>query len=86
MIGMEFRGVSIDLLFARLTQDTVPDDDSVYHEDAILKNLDNATEISLNGPRVTQMIYRHDDSHIHTLPIFVSSFFLPFFSFNNIQK
>ena len=58
MIGLEFRGVAIDLLFARLSTEQVPDNDDVYHDDKILKNLDSATEISLNGPRVTYMIYK----------------------------
>ena len=58
MIGLEFRGVAIDLLFARLSTEQVPDNDDVYHDDKILRNLDSATEISLNGPRVTYMIYK----------------------------
>ena len=58
MIGLEFRGVAIDLLFARLSSEQVPDNDDVYHDDKILRNLDVATELSLNGPRVTYMIYK----------------------------
>lgn len=56
MIGMEFRGVSIDLLFARLSSDNVPEKEEDFYDDKILRNLDEATEISLNGPRVTQLI------------------------------
>ena len=58
MIGLEFRGVAIDLLFARLSTETVEDgNDSMFWDDKILRNLDDATEITLNGPRVTQLIY-----------------------------
>ena len=56
MIGMEFRGVNIDLLFARLASDTVPDKEDEFYDDKILRNLDETSVITLNGPRATQLI------------------------------
>eukprot|EP01034_Spumella_vulgaris_P023186 gene23186-29381_t len=49
--------ISIDLLFARLAENTVPKDIDIL-DDKILKGLDDATEKSLNGPRVTNMIFK----------------------------
>ena len=58
IIEFEFKGVNIDLLFARLPTDIIPKDPDAYDDDKILKNVDSATEIILNGPRVTNMIYK----------------------------
>lgn len=55
VISFDFRGVNIDLLFARLAENTVPRDIDIL-DDRILIGLDEATEKSLNGPRVTNMI------------------------------
>lgn len=57
LISFDFRGVSIDLLFARLAQNSVPKDLDIL-DDNILIGLDEPTEKSLNGPRVTNMIFK----------------------------
>lgn len=57
IMSFDIRGVNIDLLFARLNMNSVPEDINIL-DDKILKNLDTATEKSLNGPRVTDMIVR----------------------------
>ena len=55
VMELEFSGVSIDLLFARMSENVVKDDLDILDDD-VLRNLDSATEKSLNGPRVTDMI------------------------------
>lgn len=55
VMELEFCGISIDLLFARLGDNIVRPDLDIL-DDRILRNLDSATEKSLNGPRVTDMI------------------------------
>jgi poly(A) polymerase len=57
LISFDFRGVSIDLLFARLQSNNVPKDLDIL-DDNMLIGLDEATEKSLNGPRVTNMIFK----------------------------
>jgi poly(A) polymerase len=57
VMSFDYRGVSIDLLFARLAQNIVPKDLDIL-DDNILIGLDEATEKSLNGPRVTNMIFK----------------------------
>lgn len=57
MIGFDFQGVSIDLLFARLADNAVPKDLDIL-DDKILTGLDVTAEKSLNGPRVTNMIVK----------------------------
>ena len=57
VISFDFRKVNIDLLFARLASNTVPESLDIL-DDNILIGLDEATEKSLNGPRVTEMIYK----------------------------
>ena len=55
ILTFDWEGVNIDLLFARLNSATAPaslDIDS----DKILDGVDSATEKSLNGPRVTNLI------------------------------
>lgn len=56
VMSFDFDGVSIDLLFARLSDNVVPDNLDIL-DDALLDGLDDATEKSLNGPRVTMMIH-----------------------------
>jgi poly(A) polymerase len=61
VMSFDFRGpnglnVSIDLLFARMAENTVPGNLNIL-DDKILTGLDEATEKSLNGPRVTNMIF-----------------------------
>jgi len=51
------RGVNIDLLFAQLPMNTVPESTDIDN-DAILNAVDSASEKSLNGPRVTNLIYK----------------------------
>ena len=55
IMSFDFDGVSIDLLFARLADNVVVDNLDIL-DDNILTGLDDATEKSLNGPRVTMMI------------------------------
>ncbi len=56
-MSFDFDGVSIDLLFARLAENIVPDNlNTIILEDGVLTGLDDATEKSLNGPRVTLMV------------------------------
>lgn len=57
LISFDFSGVSIDLLFARLAVNVVPKDLDIL-DDEVLIGLDNETEKSLNGPRVTEMIVK----------------------------
>jgi len=57
IISFDFREVNIDLLFARLAENAVPRDIDIL-DDRILVGLDEATEKSLNGPRVTNMIFK----------------------------
>lgn len=57
IMSFDFEGVSIDLLFARLAENIVPKNLNEYVlDDHILIGIDEATEKSLNGPRVTNMI------------------------------
>ena len=55
LMSFDFDGVSIDLLFARMADNVVPENLDIL-DDSILTGLDDATEKSLNGPRVTMMI------------------------------
>lgn len=55
IMSFDFRKVSIDLLFARLVDNVVPKNLDIL-DDRILIGLDVASEKSLNGPRVTNMI------------------------------
>lgn len=56
IISFDYREVSIDLLFARMAENVIPKDIDIL-DDKILVGLDEATEKSLNGPRVTSMIF-----------------------------
>ena len=55
ILTFDWEGVNIDLLFARLNSASVPDDFDIDN-DAVLDGVDSATEKSLNGPRVTNLI------------------------------
>lgn len=58
LIELVFEGVSIDLLFARLPNDTVPDDYDACLDDNYILKADPVTTSALNGPRVTEIISR----------------------------
>ena len=53
----DFDEVNIDLLFAAVPIDSVPRDFDI-NDDNVLRGVDQSTEKSLNGPRVTNMIQR----------------------------
>jgi poly(A) polymerase len=55
ILTFDWEGINIDLLFARLTSPSVPQDLNIDH-DGVLDGVDSATEKSLNGPRVTNLI------------------------------
>ena len=55
LLTFDWEGINIDLLFARLNTNTIPRDFDVDN-DAVLDGADSATEKSLNGPRVTNLI------------------------------
>lgn len=55
LLTFDWEGTNIDLLFARLNSASVPPDVSIDN-DTVLDGADSATEKSLNGPRVTNLI------------------------------
>ena len=55
IITFDFDEINVDLLFASVNADAVPKDFDI-NNDEILKGIDQGTEKSLNGPRVTNMI------------------------------
>lgn len=55
ILTFDWEGINIDLLFARLAASSVPSNFDV-DDDAVLSGVDPATEKSLNGPRVTNLI------------------------------
>lgn len=57
-IGMEFDGIEIDLVFARIAYSEVGDDLKDLLDDNILKNCDKDCIKSLNGSRVADIILK----------------------------
>lgn len=55
LLTFDWEGINIDLLFARLRSVTIPEQFDVDNDD-VLDGADSATEKSLNGPRVTNLI------------------------------
>mmetsp|Transcript_13500 Transcript_13500/g.29905 ORF Transcript_13500/g.29905 Transcript_13500/m.29905 type:complete len:859 (+) Transcript_13500:44-2620(+) len=55
ILTFDWEGVNIDLLFARINSATAPQGLDI-DSDKILDGVDSATEKSLNGPRVTNLI------------------------------
>lgn len=55
ILTFDWEGINIDLLFARLNASSVPRDFDIDN-DLVLSGVDSATEKSLNGPRVTNLI------------------------------
>lgn len=56
IIKMTFSGVDVDLLFARLMLEQIPDSLNSLNDEDLLKNLDDKTVRSLNGCRVADHI------------------------------
>ena len=55
MIGFVYDGVDIDLLFAQLPRSSIPKTLDIL-DDETLRDVDEGTLLSLNGPRTTDMI------------------------------
>jgi len=55
ILTFDWEGINIDLLFARLNAPSVPSNFDIDN-DMVLSGVDSATEKSLNGPRVTNLI------------------------------
>lgn len=56
ILTFDWEEVNIDLAFARLNSTSVPSNFDINY-DAVLDGVDTATEKSLNGPRVTNLIH-----------------------------
>jgi poly(A) polymerase len=65
VISMEFEGVDIDLLFARVEYKEVGEDLESLLDDNILRNCDKESIRSLNGCRVTDIILKLVPNHDH---------------------
>lgn len=57
VIKMDYHGIEIDLLFATVAYDRIPEDFDLFDDDLLL-NLAEADVRSLNGVRVTDMILK----------------------------
>ena len=57
IMTFDMEGVNVDMLFATLPMNGVPESTDI-DDDNVLKSVDNSTEKSLNGPRVTNLIYK----------------------------
>lgn len=55
ILTFDWEGINIDLLFARLNSASVPNNFDIDN-DRVLDGVDSASEKSLNGPRVTNLI------------------------------
>ncbi|EJK66507.1 hypothetical protein THAOC_12570 [Thalassiosira oceanica] len=55
ILTFDWEGINIDLLFARLSTSSIPRNFDIDN-DLVLSGVDAATEKSLNGPRVTNLI------------------------------
>jgi len=58
VISMVFSGIPIDLLFARLTLSSIPEDLNDLIDESFIKNVDEKSMLSLNGCRVTDQILK----------------------------
>lgn len=56
LIKMVFMTIDIDLLFARIERPVIEETLTSLKDDSVLKNCDEASILSLNGNRVTDMI------------------------------
>lgn len=56
VIKMKYCGIQIDLLFAKLSLDSIDENLNSLQDDSILKNCDRESILSLNGCRVTDQI------------------------------
>ena len=56
IIELMFEGVNIDLLFATIPHNSVPPQLNIL-DDSILQGVDEASMITLNGPRVTHLLH-----------------------------
>lgn len=62
MIGFDYEGVAIDLLFAQLPRTSIPRNLDIS-DDNILRGVDEGTLLSLNGPRVTDLLVKVVPNH-----------------------
>ncbi|KAF2078416.1 hypothetical protein CYY_000283 [Polysphondylium violaceum] len=58
VISMVFSGIPIDLIFARLTLVSIPEDLNDLIDESFIKNVDEKSMLSLNGCRVTDQILK----------------------------
>lgn len=57
ILTFDFDEINIDLQIAILPRNTIPDNLNIL-DDQILRDVDSATEKSLNGPRVTELMIK----------------------------
>jgi poly(A) polymerase len=61
LMRFKFRGISIDLLYARLSLRTIPEDMNILDE-KLLEDLDDTTVKSLNGCRWLSCFHYYNSS------------------------
>jgi len=69
IITFDYEEINIDLQIAILPKNTIPDNINIL-DDTVLSGVDNATEKSLNGPRVTELMIKvrvHTPRHINAI-------------------